>query len=234
MHDYMEEIMELVDLKQNLPINESVYNGLRQAIIKGIIPAGERINEKEYAERLNISRTPIREALRRLETEQLVERIPGFGTVVKKITVGDAIEIFKIRKVLEVLATTNAMHNMTEEDYAELRRLLERTDEANNEGDVRLVTELFGEFNAMIYRFSRMPRLAQIVTSLSEYLKRFRDISMRAKARRDKAISEHWMIYEGMLARDEERINMIIVKHLDYSKDHIIMEMVEGEARHGW
>ncbi|MGP6147007.1 GntR family transcriptional regulator [Jeotgalibaca sp. A122] len=229
----MEAVIKLVDLKQNLPINESVFNGLRQAIIQGIIPAGDRINEKEYAERLNISRTPIREALRRLEKEQLVEKIPGYGTVVKKITVGDAIEIFKIRKVLEVLATTNAMHIMSEEDYAELRELLERTDEANNNDDVKLVTELFGEFNAMIYRFSKMPRLAHIVTALSEYLKRFRDISLRGKARRDKAISEHWMIYEGMRDRDEERITLIITKHLDYSKDNIIMEMVEGEARDG-
>lgn len=233
MQDYMEEVMKLVDLKQNLPINESVYNGLRQAIIKGIIPAGERINEKEYAERLNISRTPIRDALRRLEIEQLVERIPGFGTVVKKITVGDAIEIFKIRKTLEVLATVNAMHLMTEENYEEMRNLLERTDEANERDDIKLVTELFGEFNSMMYRFSGMPRLAQIVTSLSEYLKRFRDISLRGKSRRDKAISEHWMIYEGMRDKDEERISAIIIKHLDYSKDNIIMEMVEGEARNG-
>ncbi|WP_420828529.1 GntR family transcriptional regulator [Jeotgalibaca caeni] len=231
IQDYMEEVIRLVDLKQNLPINESVYKGLKQAIIQGVIPVEERINEKEYAERLNISRTPIREALRRMEEERLVERIPGFGTVVKKITIADAIEIFKIRKVLEILSTISAMNLMTKEDFNELRILLEKTEEANDRDDIQLVTKYFGDFNSMIYRFSGMPRLAQIVTSLSEYLRRFRDISLKESPRRDKAIREHWMIYRGMLEKDEKGLTEIITKHLEYSKEHIILEMLKGDEQ---
>lgn len=230
-YDFMKDVIKVVDLKQNLPINESVYSGLRQAIIKGIIPVGERINEKEYAERLNISRTPIREALRRLETENLVERIAGFGTVVREIKVSDAVEIFKIRKVLEILATTNAMYIMTEDDFKELKILLEKTDVANKNDDVELVIELFGDFNRMIYRFSGMTRLTQIVTSLNEYLRRFRDISLGPKFRRDQAIREHWLIYKGMCEKDEEKITAIVTEHLTNSEKHIILKMLEGESK---
>lgn len=84
MDDYIKEMIKTTDSNQYLPLNEIVYNGLRKAIIDDKVPIGVRINEKEYADRMNISRTPVREALKRLEAEDLVEYIPRFGVIVKK------------------------------------------------------------------------------------------------------------------------------------------------------
>jgi DNA-binding GntR family transcriptional regulator len=229
MEDYISKVVKLADLTQNKPLNEIVFEGLRDAIIKGIIPVGERINETVYSERMNISRTPIREALRRIQEEGLVEYIPHYGVVVKKITVTDAEEIFQIRKALDVLATTSAMKLMSEEQFEEMRQLLTRTDEANERGDVAKVVALFSEFNDMIYRFSQMPRLDIIVNKLRQYLVRFRDISLAGAVRRRKAIDEHWMIYNNMKNGNFEQVAIITNEHLDYSKGFIISEMIKVE-----
>lgn len=213
-------------MKQHKTLNEIVFEGIRKAIIKGILPIGERINEKEYAERMNISRTPIREALNRLEKEGLVECIPHYGVIVKKITIDDAKEIYQIRKALDILATKNAMKLMTKKQFEELRNLLEETEKLNEQNeDLDVVIKLFSEFNGKIYQYSHMPRLTNMVTKLREYLMRFRDISLRGEERRKKALSEHWMIYRAMCNQDETQVNMIIKEHLSYSEKFIIKEM---------
>jgi DNA-binding GntR family transcriptional regulator len=229
MKDYINEVIKLTDLTQNKPINEIVYEGLRTAIIKGIIPVGERIKETEYSERMNISRTPIREALKRIEDEGLVEYIPNVGVIVKKVSKEDVEEIFKIRIALETLATKNAMEIMTEKEFEQMYQLLVKTEEANSRNEVDRVIDLFTDFNDMIYRFSRMPRLEHIVNRLRDYLKRFRDISLTSQARRKKALEEHWIIYNIMKEKNYDVLPLIISNHLDYAKSYIIQEIEKIE-----
>ncbi|MFH5836518.1 GntR family transcriptional regulator [Proteiniclasticum sp. C24MP] len=225
MDEYMKEVIKLADLSQNKPLNEIVFEGLRIAIIKGIIPVGERINESVYAEKMNISRTPVREALRRIQEEGLVEYVPHYGVVVKKITIEDAVEIYQIRKALDILATQNAMKIMTEEQFDEMKALLERTDEADARGDYKEVIELSRQFNDMIYEFCRMPRLDVIVKKLRQYLMRFRDISLTENDRRRKALDEHWLLYQNMRQKNYEQVAIITSEHLDYSEKFILKEM---------
>ncbi|WZU00897.1 GntR family transcriptional regulator [Erysipelothrix sp. D19-032] len=97
MKDYMDRVIDLVDLSQNLPLNQIIYEGLRTAIISGVIPMGERINEKFYLESLNVSRTPVREALRRIQDEDIVQYIPNYGIVVTTFNLDDVREIYQIR-----------------------------------------------------------------------------------------------------------------------------------------
>ncbi|WP_342590940.1 GntR family transcriptional regulator [Proteiniclasticum aestuarii] len=232
MDEYMKEVIKLADLSQNKPLNEIVFEGLRIAIIKGIIPVGERINESVYAEKMNISRTPVREALRRIQEEGLVEYVPHYGVVVKKITIEDAVEIYQIRKALDILATQNAMKIMTEEQFDEMKALLEKTDEADTRGDYKEVIELSRQFNDMIYEFCRMPRLDVIVKKLRQYLMRFRDISLTENDRRRKALDEHWLLYQNMRQKNYEQVAIITSEHLDYSEKFILKEMrrIEEEA----
>ena len=231
MKDYINEVIKLTDLKQNKPINEIVYEGLRTAIIKGIIPVGERIKETEYSERMNISRTPIREAIKRIEDEGLVEYIPNIGVIVKKVSKEDVEEIFKIRIALETLATTSAMKIMTESEFEEMHQLLKKTEEANSRNEVKVVIDLFSEYNQMIYRFSRMPRLDHMVTRLRDYLARFRDISLTGEARRRKALDEHWIIYNIMKDKNYDVVPLIISNHLDYAKSYIMQEIEKIEKK---
>lgn len=229
MTDYMDEFVKNTNFNQSKPIREIVYEGLRKSIISGIIPVGERIVEKEYAERLNISRTPVREAIRRLEEEELVENIPRSGVVIKRISAEDVIEIYKIRHYLEVLATINAMENITAKEIDELERLLDLTEQKNKEGDVKEVIRLFGEFNSLIYKASRMKRLASMISKLNEYIQKFRDISVTDNKRREKALIEHREILKAISEKNTVDIDEIIKKHLDISLDIVYSTMKSDE-----
>lgn len=225
MINYMDELVKDTNFNQNKPIREVVYESLRRTIISGVIPAGERIVEKEYAERLNISRTPVREALRLLEMEELVEYLPRTGVVVKRISVEDAIEIYKIRHSLEVLASINAMDNITEEEIKDIENLLDITEQKNKDGDVEEVIRLFGVFNTKIYEASRMKRLANMISRLNEYLQRFRNISISENERREKALREHRIILKAIAEKNKDQIDDIIKKHLEDSIEIVIAEM---------
>jgi DNA-binding GntR family transcriptional regulator len=224
----MEELVKSTNFNQNRPIREVVYESLRRIIISGIIPVGERIIEKEYADRLNISRTPVREALRMLEMEELVESVPRLGVIVKRISIEDVIEIYKIRQNLEVLASVTAMENITEDEIKQIEELLDLTEQKNKEGHVAEVMKLFEEFNSKIYEASRMKRLAGMISKLNEYLRRFRNISIAEDVRREKALKEHREILKAIVEKNKEDIDKIIKKHLDYSLDIVMEELKEG------
>ncbi|MBL4938222.1 GntR family transcriptional regulator [Clostridium sp. YIM B02515] len=227
MRDYIEVLIENTNFSQNKPIREVVYESLRRTIISGVIPVGERIVEKEYADRLNISRTPVREALRMLEMEELVENIPRVGVIVKRISIEDVIEIYKIRHNLEVLASINAMDNITKEEIRDITNLLDLTEQKNKEGDVQEVIRLFGVFNSKIYEASRMKRLAGMISRLNEYLQRFRNISISENERREKALKEHREILKAITQKNKEIIDSIIKEHLEYSLEIVLAEIDE-------
>lgn len=227
MIDYMDLLVKNTNFNQNKPIREVVYESLRKTIISGIIPIGERIVEKEYADRLNISRTPVREAIRMLEMEELVENVPRVGVVVKRISVEDVIEIYKIRHNLEVLASINAMENITDEEVKQIEELLDLTERKNREGDVKEVIRLFGIFNSKIYEASRMKRLAGMISRLNEYLQRFRDISIFENDRREKALQEHRDILKAITEKNKAVIDGLIKRHLEDSLEIVIAEIAE-------
>jgi DNA-binding GntR family transcriptional regulator len=225
MAEYMEEFIKNTKFSSSIPIREAVYEGLRKTIISGTIPVGERIVEKEYAERLNISRTPVREALSRLEMEELVEYIPRIGVIVKNITREDVVEIYRIRHYLEMLAVDSAMDKITQEEIEEIEKLLDLTESKNREGDIEEVIRLFGVFNQKIYAASKMKRLPSMIGRLNEYLQRFRNISISQIARRDKALSEHREILKAIVEKNKEGIDEILKEHLEYSLGVVLAEI---------
>ncbi|MCM0650943.1 GntR family transcriptional regulator [Clostridium swellfunianum] len=231
MINYMDLLIQNTNFNQNKPIREVVYEGLRKTIISGIIPVGERIIEKEYAERLNISRTPVREALRMLEMEELVENIPRVGVVIKRISAEDVIEIFKIRHNLEVLAAIEAMDNITDKQLKDIEELLDLTEQKDKEGDVEEVIRLFGVFNSKIYEASKMKRLASMISKLNEYLQRFRNISISDDERRGKALKEHREILKAIAEKNKADIDSIIKKHLEVSLEVVMEDMKQQENR---
>lgn len=225
MSTISEAVGKNLDLGENLPLKELVYKAFRKTIILGEIPAGQRINEKEFSEVMNISRTPIRYAMQKLVEEGLVDHVLGVGILVKGISISDAHEIYAIRKSLDVLATITAMKEMSIDDFKELKDLLEKTETLNEQNEIDQVLQKFSDFNELIYEKSKMLRLKSIVMKLREYLVYFRDISIRSKERRDKALHEHWLIYQCMLDQKEEQLSLLITEHLDYSQKFIIKEM---------
>lgn len=227
MTNYMDEFVKSTNFHQSKPIREIVYESLRNTIISGKIPVGERIVEKEYAERLNISRTPVREALRALEMEELVEYIPRVGVVVKRISIEDVFEIYKIRQHLEVLAAISAMDNITEDEIKEIEDLLTLTEEKNAQGEIEEVIKLFGVFNQKVYEASRMKRLTSMISKLNEYLQRFRNISISDNERRESALQDHREILRAIISKNKDEIENIIKSHLEKSLEVVALEIRE-------
>ena len=118
------------EMNQSQPIREVAYEQLKHAIITGQIPAGSRIVETAYAEQLHISRTPLREALQKLEQDSLVEYVPHHGVVVKAFTISDIEEIFIIRNSMMMLLLPSIVENAAGEDIARLREILKVMDDA--------------------------------------------------------------------------------------------------------
>jgi DNA-binding GntR family transcriptional regulator len=225
MHNWMDEFVNNADLSQNKPIREVVYESLRSTLISGKIPVGERIIEKEYAQRLNISRTPVREALKQLESENLVEYIPRLGVVVKKVTKEDVIEIYRIRESLEFLIVCEAMENITPEEIDKISQILDLTEDFNAQGNIDEVNKLFTEFNLLISNASRMRRLPMMISNLSNYLQRFRNISILDDKRRERALSEHRQILNAIVSKDKVLAEETIKSHLEISLNVVLNEM---------
>ena len=225
MSAIIEAVKRNLDIHQNQPLKLSLYEAFRKTIILGEIPAGTRINEKEFSTALNISRTPIRYALNELTKELLVEHIPKIGIIVKGISLKDAHEIYDIRQSLDTLAAIKAMNFMTESDFQDLEALLNECEKLNAAHRVDDVLANFSQFNAFIYEKSQMSRLRDIVTELNTYIVYFRDLSIRSSERRSEALAEHWLIYRGMRNKDVEQITLITHEHLDRSRQFILKEM---------
>ena len=218
-----------LDLDRNEPLKDVLYDCFRRSVVIGDLPAGTQINEERLSKALHISRTPIRIALNRLADEKLVERVPGSGVIVHGISLRDAEEIYEIRKALESLATVKAAHNMTDKDFDAMRELLEYGERKNSEGDVDAVVANFADFSDFVYRFSRMTRLRDIITSIYVYLRFFRDLSIRRDERRDLALKEHWDIYLAMRFGNDEKIVAAVERHLLHNFRYI-SKIMEGRG----
>lgn len=210
---------------QNKTLKDSLHEALKKTITLGEVPAGTRVNEKELSDSLNISRTPIRHALEKLEEERLVERIHGRGVIVKGISQEDAKEIFSIRKALDTLATITAAKNMDDEDFQELYLLLKAGDMYYDSGLIEELLKNFKAFNEFIYQKSEMNRLRAIIIDLKEYFHYFRDISIRSDERAGPALEDHWKIYYGMKGKNWDEIEKIVHLHLKHSEKYILKEM---------
>src|SRR5699024_3624778 len=228
MDSTVEAVKANLDINSNQTLKVSVYHAFKRTIILGEIPAGERINESVFSEEMNISRTPIRYALEQLLKEELVEHVPGIGMIVRGISIKDAYEIYDIRKALDTLAFTKAMHLLTEEDFDELERHLQSGDSIQTkESDDRIdnLINNFSGFNAYVYEKSQMRRLPKIIDELQAYLVYFRELSIRSEVRSKIALEEHFLILRGMRNKDVETMTMLIHEHLDHSLKFIIEDM---------
>lgn len=218
----MEGLLNNFDPNSVKPIRDIVYETLRTAILQGEIKSGQRIVEKEYAEKFRISRTPVREALRKLETEGFVQYIPRKGVVVRAFETGDIIEIYKIRVALESMAIASAIENITETQTLQLREVLDRMEKAGRQGDAAELTQMCRLFNGIIMDASRMPRLTGLINTLQDYLEKFRKISLSGEKRRNAAITEHKAILQAILDKDSEKARRCVHDHLEGAKKALL------------
>ena len=217
-----------VGLTNNKPIREIIYEYLREAILDGRLKPGERLVERDLAEKFKISRTPIREALRKLETEDLLEYLPRRGDVVKGVKPEDIEEVYVLREMLEALAVRRSVVNITEAGLETLRLVADATKLAHQENRIDDVMRGLREFDSILLEASKMKQLRSLVNSLQESLRSYRKINLSNPERRTQAVQEHLEIFAAVMARDTDRAEGLVRRHIQKARD----SMLQNVAKH--
>ena len=211
----MEGSMLKVNMNEYLPLRDVVFNTLRQAILKGELEPGERLMEIQLAERLGVSRTPIREAIRKLELEGLVLMIPRKGAEVAKISEKSLRDVLELRRSLEELAIELACQRMTEEEIDELEDAQRAFRKAVDSKDVMLMAETDEKYHEIIYQGTKNSRLVQILNNLREQMYRYRLEYIKDADKRQILLIEHDNILKAVRNRKVAEAKAAMREHID-------------------
>lgn len=216
-----------VNMDEYLPLRDVVFKTLRQAILKGELEPGERLMEIQLAERLGVSRTPIREAIRKLELEGLVLMIPRKGAEVAKISENNLRDVLEVRRSLEELAIDLACQRMTEEELSELKKTEERFAKAIQTGEVMEIAQTDESYHEIIYNSTKNQKLVQILNNLREQMYRYRLEYIKDEDKRQILLVEHDHIIKAMSLRHVQEAKMAIREHIDNQEITILKNLKE-------
>ena len=225
----MTKRLQPIRLDAYKPLREVVSETLRQAIQDGVLKPGERLMEIPLAEELGVSRTPIREAIRKLELEGFVVMVPRRGTYVANISLKDITQVFEIRSALEELAAGLAAERITEEEIETLERMLVEIGDHMENKDMDSVVAADVEFHEVLYLASRNERLADIVHNLREQTYRFRSFSMNQPGRLRKTWEEHRQLVEAIATHNAPQARKLARIHMEHSEQTLLQGMEESQ-----
>jgi DNA-binding GntR family transcriptional regulator len=216
-----------IKLDNYKPLREMVFESLREAIILGRLKPGERLMEIQLAEEMGVSRTPVREAIRKLELEGFVVMVPRKGAYVAGVSIKDIADVFEVRSALEGLAAGLASERITEEEMEELEKAILQI---SGEEDILTVVKGDSLFHEIIYKASRNQRLTQIITHLQEQINRFRLTSLSVPGRLKIAVGEHKKIVEAITSRNVDLANRLASEHMENAEQNLLNAIREEEA----
>lgn len=200
---------------------DQVFDKLEDDIVFGVYKRGEILTELKLAENLGVSRTPIREALRRLEQERLIEDT-GKGSVVLGITKEDLVDIMEIRQSIEALAAYYAALNITPEGAEELTNLVDLQEFYLGKKDVARLQTIDDEFHAAICRLSKRNVINDTLIPLHRKTRLYRKIALEDRERSPKSLQEHRQILQAIIGGDAEQVRLLMEKHIENAKNHMI------------
>jgi len=191
---------------------DAVYEALRRNILDGELPPGHRLRSDVLANELKVSRTPVREALRKLETEGLVDASRS-GLVVRQSSEEDLVEIFYLREALEGMAARLAAENATRAEIDELHALFEDMEAVAARGDIALVRKLTGEFHLLVCRASHNKRLIQSLQGLLDHVRQAQSSTLYMPGRPADALKEHRALLRAIEKRDPDLAETLARQH---------------------
>lgn len=197
-----------------LPLRDVVFNTLKDGILTGRLKPGERLLENQLADELGVSRTPIREALRMLELENLVDLIPRRGALVKNMSEKDIKNVLEIRKVLEELAAGLATENITSREIAELKEAHRDFVEAFDRGDTPEVLAADIKFHEIIFNATGNEKLVQIISNISIQIYRYRIAYLKLLKNISVPSEQHIALIGAFENRDAKKAKEIIREHI--------------------
>ncbi len=207
--------MMLENMDEYLPLRDVVFKTLRQGILTGELKPGERLMEIHLADRLGVSRTPIREAIRKLELEGLVTMIPRRGAEVAQISAKNLKDVLEVRQALDALGVELACERITEEGLKELKEACDHFAKVTETKDATVITKADVALHDVIIRATGNERLQQMISNLAEQMYRYRFEYIKDSSYHALLIEEHRRIYESIAARDKERAVKEIQEHIN-------------------
>lgn len=214
-----------IQMNDFLPLRDVVFNTLRQAILTGDLKPGERLMEIHLADKLGVSRTPIREAIRKLELEGLVTMIPRRGAEVAQITVKSMMDVLEVRRAMDALCVELACERITEEEMEALREACDAFGEAVKSKDIKVIAKADVALHDIIVQATGNRRLVQLINNLSEQMYRYRFEYLKDCSRHENLIEEHRVIYESIVKRDKEAASNAAKLHIDNQEQAIISQI---------
>ena len=205
-----------------LPLRDVVFNTLRQAILTGELKPGERLMEIHLANRLGVSRTPIREAIRKLELEGLVTMIPRRGAEVAQITEKSMKDVLEVRRTLDALSAALACERISAEEEEALKKACLNFEAAVKTKDTKAIAKADVAIHDIIAAATGNQRLIQLINNLAEQMYRYRFEYIKDASQHERIIEEHRIIYESIVKKDKEAAAEMAKTHIDNQEKAVI------------
>ncbi len=205
---------------RTISLADQVFENLENDILSGKYARGELLTESKLSQSMGVSRTPIREALRRLSQEHIIEE-SGKGSVVVGITESDLEDIFFIRKKIEPTAAALAAQSRTDEQIEYLREAVEFQEFYLGKKDADKIKSMDSRFHETIYRMSGSNVLSDVLIPLHKKIQKYRRASISNKSRAQASVKEHRDIFEAIAAGDAEKAKELVEKHLENAYNHM-------------
>lgn len=208
-----------------LPLRDVVFNTLRQAILIGELKPGERLMEIHLADRLGVSRTPIREAIHKLAQEGLVTIIPRRGAEVAQITEKSMKDVLEVRRALDALCVELACDRITEDGLNALKDACDEFEQCVKTGDNKKIAQADVALHDIIVQATGNQRLIQLVNNLSEQMYRYRFEYIKDSSQHETLVKEHRIIYQSIVRKDKETAAATARTHIDNQEKSIIRQI---------
>ena len=211
-----------LNLDEYKPLRDVVFENLREAILEGNLKPGQRLMEVQLAEQLGVSRTPIREAIRKLELEGLVVMLPRKGAYVADVSLKDIIDVLEIRASLEGLAASLAAERISEEDINKLEQIMQDFNQGKDDFDVETLLRKDVEFHECIFKATNNVRLHQLINSLWEQVYRFRVTYISDYESTKNIINEHQLILNAIKEGNRDLAKKYAQEHIQKAEQFMI------------
>jgi len=225
------ELGALKSLPQRRSLGQHVYENLKQAIVKGELTPGSRVVESRAADILGISRTPVREAIHKLEREGLLRQSPAGGFFVAGLTREDIEETFGIRGVLEGYAARLAAVKHEGPEMEPLEEKIREYQACLDRGDLEALPLINTDFHNLLYALSRSPRLIRMISDLGDWIYRFRRVILKSRKMAQVSNNDHRLMLEHIRKRDAEGVEMRVREHILRGQEAVLREFDAQRVR---
>jgi len=211
-------------------LGNQVFEQVKEIIVRGEIPAGKRMIESEIAASMGISRTPVREAVHKLEAEGLLQPLPRGGYVVRGLALPDIEETFEIRSILESFAAYLAANRHSSKEILPLEKKMEEFQRYLDRDDLKELTRINTEFHELLYALSRSQRLIKMINDLRDEIYFLRKMILNSIDMARLSNKDHREIIKAIKKREAKKVERLVRDHILRGKEFVINEIRKGNV----